>query len=192
MSEKDDIKKREILEWLKENFTGNFSVDFTPDDEIIINGNIRLNNYDMTELKYPFAVVHGDFNIGGDIFPGEGQVPYRSLQTLKNCPKVVDGSFYCCSNAHLTSLEGGPEKVGNIYRCNHCDLENLNGIAKEIGSWIKAFGNRRLRDISALKDVEIHKTCDFEFADESLLQTETYKNLLENHKIYFSPPIRWD
>ena len=192
MSEKDDIKKREILEWLKENFTGNFSVEFTSENEIIINGNIRLDNYKMTRLKFPFAEINGNFKIGGDVFPSNGQVNYRSLNTLENCPRIVRGDFWCNSNQDLKSLKGGPIQVKGRYRCNHCDLENLNGIAKEIGSWITAFGNRRLRDISALEDVEIHKECDFEFADESLFQTETYKKLKERNKIYISPPIRWD
>lgn len=192
MSEEDDIKKREILEWLKENFTGNFSVDFTPENEIIINGNIRLNNHKMTRLKFPFAEINGDFKIGGDLFPGEGLVPYRSLNTLENCPRIVRGDFWCNMNQDLKSLKGGPIKVGRRYRCNNCDLENLDGIAQEIGTWVTAFANHRLRDISALDNVVIHKTCDFEFADEALFQTETYKKLLEMHKVYIAPPIRWD
>ena len=176
-------KQKKILDWLEMCFYGKYTVEFTADDEIIIFGNVRFVDYEATELKYPFSVVHGDFNIGGDIFAGEGMVPYRSLTTLKNCPKIVDGSFYCCGNPHLTSLVGGPEKVGNIYRCNHCDLENLNGIAKEIGSWITAFGNRRLRDISALTGVEIHKTCDFEFASPELTNDPLYQKLLHQDKI---------
>lgn len=187
----EDSRKSEILEWLKENFTGNFSVEFTPEYEIIINGNIRLDNYKLTSLKFPFAEINGNFNIGGDVIPSKGNV-YRSLNTLENCPRIVRGDFCCNSNQDLKSLKGGPIQVKGMYRCNNCDLENLDGIAKEIGTWVIAFGNNRLKDISALEGVDIKNTCDFEFADESLLQTETYKNLLKRHKIYISPPVRWD
>lgn len=188
----EDLKKKEILEWLKENFSGKFSVEFTAKNEIIVNGNIRLDNCEMTNLKFPFAVVHGNFHIGGHKFPSEGQMNFFSMNTLANCPRVVDGDFYCAKNPKLKSLVGGPEKVGGIYRCNNCDLENLDGIAKEIGTFIQAYSNHRLKDISALEGVQINKTCDFEFADESLFQTKTYKNLLQKNKIFISPPIRWD
>lgn len=176
-------KRQLIKKWVNDHFSGKYKVLFTDDDEIIIDGNIFLTDYTLEELEYKFAEVCGDFWIAGEKFPGEGQVGYRSIKTLKNCPEKVKGSFSCHGNQNLKSLDGGPKIVGNDYICTACGLETLNGLATEIGGYLTAFNNHNLKDISAIEHSEIGNYIDLEFADESIFKSSLYKKLYEDNRV---------
>lgn len=178
------MEKRELIkQWLSDNFIGKYTIDFNDKDEIIINGNITLDNNLMEELEYKFAEINGDFNLGGEKFPGEGQTGYRNLKTLKNCPETVKGSFSIYHNENLNTLEYGPSYVGGTYSCAACGLENLNGIAKHIGGYLSAYTNKKLKDISALDNISINGYIDLEFSDPIIRESLTYKDLQKNDKL---------
>jgi hypothetical protein len=46
----------------------------------------------------------------------------NSLTSLENCPKIVNGNFYCSWNK-LTSLEGAPQKVDRHFICHSNDVK---------------------------------------------------------------------
>ena len=54
----------------------------------------------------------------------------NSLKTLNI--SIVDGRFDCSHN-NLTSLEGCPKEIGEMFICNFNSLTSLNGCAKKIG-----------------------------------------------------------
>lgn len=177
-------ENREIIrEWVLTHFKGNFTVDFNDSDEIIINGNCHLKDFMLKELPYKFAVVNGDFNLGGDKFPREGQVNYRDLASLKNCPDEVKGTFSCHYCYNLESLEGGPKTVGGDYVCSKCNLHSLDHIAETVNGYIIAFGNYELTDISALNDITFGHYLDIDFANKSVRDTSTYQMLSERNRI---------
>lgn len=176
-------KREEIKRWLSENFSGKYTVDFTDNDEIIINGNIHLMSASVVELKYKFAKVNGDFNLGGDKFPREGQMYHRELETLKNCPEEVKGTFSCHFCYNLKDLIGGPKIVGGDYICSKCNLQTLDGIAEIIGGYIIAFANPNLSDITALNNVTFNKYIDLEFANRDIFDTSTFRSLSEQTKV---------
>lgn len=59
----------------------------------------------------------------------------NNMDTLENCPRFLDGSFYCNHN-NLTSLAGGPQVSLNKgiidYKCTYNKLTNLIGAPIEI------------------------------------------------------------
>jgi hypothetical protein len=81
-----------------------------PDGSIDVNGDVWINNKELTELPLTFNKVTGYFDCGGN-----------SLTTLKGSPKWVGGFFYCDNN-QLTSLEFSPEYVGGWFSCEFNDL----------------------------------------------------------------------
>ena len=56
----------------------------------------------------------------------------NNLTSLKGCPRVVNGGFYCDSNPDLTSLEGCPEIVGEDFICWATGIDSLKYAPKHI------------------------------------------------------------
>lgn len=171
-----------IINWIKENFDGLYTIEFTENNEIIIHGDITLNNHTLPELKYPFYEIFGNFSIGGDKF-GQYYAAQYSITTLKNCPKIIHGDFNCALCPKLQSLEGGPTIVEGIYACHNSDLLSLNGIAHTVKKEIKAYANRNLIDIEALSE----EGCTFGYIDldicsDFLYGSPLYKELLKEYK----------
>ncbi len=74
-----------------------------------------------------------------------------NLNTLKECPKIIYGSFNC-SNQSLKTLEDGPNHVGGDYICFSSGLTSLKGIAKFILSNIDCSHNK-LKSLDYLPDM---------------------------------------
>ena len=57
----------------------------------------------------------------------------QKVTSLKGCPKIVNGEFYCNSN-DLKNLIGGPKIVAGNYICSlNPHIKSLEGLAKKIG-----------------------------------------------------------
>jgi hypothetical protein len=67
----------------------------------------------------------------------------NDLTSLRGCPKLVQGSFFCSANYLKSSgLIGGPKEVEGSYGASNCELESLEGIAQKIQESIYLENNR--------------------------------------------------
>jgi len=82
------------------------------------------------------------------------QVQNRSLISLEGCASVVRQDFNCRGNK-LTTLIGGPQIVGKDYLAGNNPLENLDGLALEIGQRLYLPYHRDLPLLRALVAPEI-------------------------------------
>lgn len=107
-----------------------------------VEGNVKLDNLNLTELPIRFGKVGGNFycywnklkTLEGAPIEVNGNFicEYNELTSLKGSPKKVKGCFSCKENK-LTSLEGAPEKVGNYFDCQNNKLTSLEGAPKIVG-----------------------------------------------------------
>lgn len=65
----------------------------------------------------------------------------NNLTNLKEGPIQVAGDFSCCSNDHLTSLEGAPKEIRGNFDCSHNHLRNFKGGPSHIGGSTKHDNN---------------------------------------------------
>jgi hypothetical protein len=182
-------ENEEKIKWFKTNFIGPYDISIDDNGYINIDGSCVLINDKLTELPYKIGKVTGNFwlNAYGN--------PYRSIDelqvgmdfcinTLKNCPDYVGGTFNCSGCPGLKNLIGGPTKVGENYKCNHSGLESLEGIATEIGYNIIAYANYDLVDISAIDNGVSYKYIDLDFAPDALYETCDYKKIVSSNKLH--------
>jgi hypothetical protein len=69
---------------------------------------------------------------------------YNQITSLEGCVEMVGGEFDISYNP-LSSLIYGPQNVQGHYRCHHCSLTNLEGLAQEFGlfeSFLYAHSNQ--------------------------------------------------
>jgi len=154
---------KEIEKYQIENYT--FNDDFSID----VNGNVDLDNKDLTKLPIKFRNVSGYFFCSSN-----------KLTSLEGCPETVVGGFYCSDN-NLTSLEGGPktvggdsnfrnnnltsllgspETVGGYFDCSYNELTSLVGCPGTIGGDFHC-RNNKLRSLKGIGDVEDEIYSDF-------------------------------
>lgn len=103
--------------------------------------NINMNRIELT----PEGVIyHGSLAVRND------------LRDDANCPKtlsipgvkilIIDGNFDCSFCRNLTSLEGGPQKVGKHFDCTGCKhLETLKGAPQFVGGGFYYSNNPNLK-----------------------------------------------
>jgi hypothetical protein len=100
---------------------------------------MKLKNYNefLTESN---SIHQGDFKVTSNMVKDgrfiEGKIPYEvtgdfhcnnnKLTSLEGGPSKVGESFYCYNN-QLTSLEGCPSKVGESFYCSYNKLTSLEG-----------------------------------------------------------------
>lgn len=78
---------------------------------INVEGDLNLSDRGITELPGKFGKVTGHCLLSGN-----------KLKSLKGCPEVVGGGFYCYNNK-LVSLEGCPKEVGGDFSSGHNTVE---------------------------------------------------------------------
>jgi hypothetical protein len=80
----------------------------------------------------------------GDHYLSEGDVNLArlKLKSLKffDKPWIVRGHFSCSDN-HLTSLEGAPQKVGRSFDCSDNQLKTLEGAPQQVGKSFYCYNN---------------------------------------------------
>jgi hypothetical protein len=86
-------------------------------------------------------VLEGDFDMEGNKkllrlptikeAKGEINVSNSKIQTLKGCPRIVNGDFSAHHTA-LKSLEGGPDVVHGDFRIAHSEVNSLKGGPRQV------------------------------------------------------------
>jgi len=70
-----------------------------------------------------------------------------NIRTLKGCPKIVYGDFYC-DFLRLKTLEGAPEKIYGSFYCYNCrDLISLKGGPKYVEGEFCCYGCTHLTSL---------------------------------------------
>ena len=121
----DRVKNKEvshdviIKEFLKDNYEidGSYSIKDTNKGFIVdVKGNVIVKNTNIVTLTNEFF----EFGKVSGIFDCDG---CKLLTSLKGGPKKVGRSFYCTGCESLKTLEGAPKKVGLIFHCGHCGVQ---------------------------------------------------------------------
>jgi len=113
-----------IKDWLLSHGIHEHQYRLTKEKFII--GDDTINLTSMAVEKFPeyiqFAHINGGFHC-----------PMRGMTSLRGCPRLVQGSFFCSGNSLKNSgLIGGPQQVTGDYGASFCGLESLEGIAFKI------------------------------------------------------------
>ncbi len=91
----------------------------------IIQGHVDLDDLFLKELP--------DFLSTIDKVEGYFSITNNRLTSLKNCPRIINDSFYCSDN-NIKNLVGGPKEVHLNYNLhNNYELVSLEGIPEIIG-----------------------------------------------------------
>jgi len=173
------------LELLKSCIKGTYTIN--DDGSIDVNGNVELNNKNLTKIPFKFRNVRGGFfcsnnqltsldgapnNVGGYFYCNNNQ-----LTTLDGVPNTVGGGFYCnnnqltslggapnnvggdfcCYGNQLTSLEGAPNTVGGNFHCYYNQLTTLKGAPNTVGGSFYCYGNSNLSYSELFKIVDTVK-----------------------------------
>ena len=113
-----------IHKWMYDRGIQKHKYRLTKNKTIIGDDTIILANMHIGEFPefINFAHINGGFHCDNS-----------DLTTLRGCPRLVQGSFFCSKN-HLksSSLVGGPQQVIGTYAASNCGLESLEGIAFKI------------------------------------------------------------
>lgn len=127
----EKVVKEEIKRFLKDNYKGvsRYKISRNPNEDskyvVDCNGNVSVKNYKIVSLT-------NNVFIWGNV---------RSfhcaccdyLTSLEGAPKEVSEVFSCDRCESLTSLEGTPKKVGGDFLCRGCNsLTSLEGAPKEV------------------------------------------------------------
>ena len=71
-------------------------------------------------------------NLSHVVVDGSFDCLYNQLSTLEGGPQKV-GGYFDCSHNQLSTLEGGPQEVGGNFYCSYNRLTTLEGCPKEVG-----------------------------------------------------------
>lgn len=102
----ENIKKRLAFLGINNYLITPYGVDVLTD--------VNLKDKDLRILTIKFHKIHGNFDISKN-----------ELDSLVNCPVIVEKGFFCDHNI-LKSLKNGPKRVGQSYHCQDNLLETLD------------------------------------------------------------------
>ena len=129
----DESIKDQIKQFLNDNFknASNCIISEKPNKdgkfEVSSNGNVEVKNEYITSLTNGLFIWT---NIKGNFTC----IDCDLLTSLEGGPKKVGGYFSCSYCNLLTSLEGAPKEVGGNFNCASCDsLISLEGAPKKVG-----------------------------------------------------------
>jgi hypothetical protein len=164
----------DIYNWLSENvkYYEEYQNQYTLTSEGKINAywNLLLHD-DVTQIKYPFGYVKGNFDCS----------KCKKLQSLICAPKEVGGRFCCSECRSLTSLIGVPEKVGGYFNCYNCDsITSLIGAPEKIEG---SFHCGDCRSLTSLIGLPKHINGEFLFRYNNFSNNPKYK---EEYKLYLA------
>ena len=113
--------EHEIIEHLK-------TIGITQGFTINHDGSVDVPQTNVTYMSKPFDTIPIKYNRVLGFFVSS--VP---ITTLENCPEVVERDFVVQTNALLTTMKGGPSKVGGNYHISHTSLQTLEHAPLEVG-----------------------------------------------------------
>lgn len=93
----------------------------------------QSNIPDIEFLCRKYSINNYTINSDGSIdVQGNVNLHNKNLTEIPLKFRNVTGYFWCSEN-HLTSLDGCPDKVGGLFRCDSNQLTSLEGSPKELG-----------------------------------------------------------
>jgi hypothetical protein len=120
--------------------------------------NQNPNNIDIELLKKCVYGIPGTYTINDD---GSIDVEGNVILVDKKLTKIpfkfrhVSGGFYCCSNNHLTSLDGAPINVGgDFFYCSNNHLTSLDGAPNFVGGNFYCYHNPNLSYTELFKIID--------------------------------------
>ena len=139
---------QELIDTIQPNKVGVFKLDsklycdaqlttiekLTPEIQSIIDGKTKATTKDQVKtildnLEIKNYTINEDLTV--DV-TGNIKIDYRVLKVIPVQFGVVTGDFSCNDNK-LTTLQGGPTKVGGNFSCNGNQLTTLQGGPTEVG-----------------------------------------------------------
>ena len=147
--------KKEIEEWIKENYYKNkLKISNKPNKDGLYevtaeNVEVKSRNNDITSLTNGLFI----WKEVNDFFICTG---CKNLTSLEGAPKKVGGDFSCAYCTSLESLEGCPKEVGGWFSCAHCNsLSSLKGAPEKVDKDFSCFNCKSLKSLEgAPKEVE--------------------------------------
>lgn len=164
-----------IDEFLKENYNIKGTYTINKNNEVDVNGDIKVKNDDLkylTDNLFTFGTVTGRFECAGaGIISLKGGPKIvkksfacnhcRELESLEGAPKEA-GGFVCSNCSKIKNLKGAPEKVNGSFLCDECDmLESLEGAPKCVKGHFSCRICNNLKTLKGLpKEVGKNFYCD--------------------------------
>lgn len=111
-----------------------------PDNSIDLTANANYISFSLEKFPIKIRKVDGNFIYNVDV------------TTLKGCPEIINGSFYC-ANSNLTSLDYGPKIVRDIC-CDNNNITSLKGFPSYLNGHVSFLGNpvQEIIDLCPSKD----------------------------------------
>ncbi|WQJ53695.1 MAG: hypothetical protein [Wendovervirus sonii] len=170
-------EKDERIIWCENNIsteTNNLQYEIL-NGKLIIHGNIIIPD-GIGELGVKIDEVYGNIYLENTLTNTKGY-----FTSLKNFPDVVHGSVNISMNPNIKSFKGCPRKIEGFFKCNACGFTSTDYISEYIGGKLILYNNP-INDIKNLTKIYVNGMIDIDFIKVRPTD-ETYKKLLENHKI---------
>ena len=152
-----DSSKKMWLSWLD-----HMKHEVHEDGSITVEGDISFRERQMTALPFKFKKAEGHFDCSKnkleslencpEIVQGSFACNDNRLTSLKGAPKSIAGNFNCSSNLYLRSLEGCPSKIYGFFNCFHCSLSSFEGGPKIVKGNFHA-GLNNIRSLKGAPEV---------------------------------------
>lgn len=126
--------------------------------EVVIHTSIKLRDrWTTPDGKEPESLTNGKFIIKK--VEGDFRIPHLNLSSLEGCPEEITGNVSLGAvsyRGHITTLKGGPKKIGGMFKIVSWHLESLDYLP-EIGKDFICDAN----NLKSLKGCQKHIKGDF-------------------------------
>lgn len=176
----DDIKKILVEDFINDIYvceSGKSQIPMTISDklnskglfEVVIHDSISLKDCWSTKDKQNVkSLTNGHFVIKK--VKGDYSILHCELDSLEGCPEEITGNCYIGSvsyRGHVTTLKGGPKKIGNTFKFTLLHLESLDYLP-EIGGSLLCCGC----SIKSLKGCPKHVKGNFKIVGDRIENLE--------------------
>jgi len=163
----------EQSDWLENICSNKTEWSINPNTGLVdVNGNFDCSSLNIKDFKgIRFGTIKGDF------FCGDNE-----LTSLDGSPRYVKGKFSCSGNKGITTLEGGPLKVGVGFYCVNNSITNLVGSPIMVGDGYFNCSNNMITSlVGSPKNFEGDFTCSNNLI-ENFIGTPEKLNFLDFRK----------
>lgn len=97
-------------------------------DNIIIEGDIIIYDNEYNNFPVKLYRVNGNIEWHGNT---DG-MKSGSLSSFKNFPDIVTGNVYVYGNNKLQTLKNCPKEIGGTFDCSNCNISDISDISEKI------------------------------------------------------------
>lgn len=118
---------------LKESIFDN--IDDIVSNDPLIHKTIEQFLRDNYKIAGSYTIKNGVVDVNGSVYVKQRNISNPLISLVNKLFRFgnVSGSFDCCFQTKLASLEGAPEKVGGSFSCNWCEsLTSLEGAPENV------------------------------------------------------------